>query len=358
MPKNNYFCNSESEIIKLKSELMTSENNSVVSFSSEYYKNRNSEIGKIFEENIKNTLKFEFGWEKGDVGQHFYYRIVKLNGNEYILMRDGKLALTINGKKYFLLSNSDIITLKRGKKILKKYDNKNITKITPIISRKKLVFQKETEIETDGYFHIQNFDFSRFNDDFSILYNNIEDEELEEASNILIEIKLNKRKIPEMIKQLKRDKNIYEKMTKEKILYMGIVGYSGRKKNIDINYEEELDGFKCVIIEMKNDNFCGRNMEQHLDWKLIREVKKNTTDIKQMKEDINNLKEDMNGLKDSVTKLESSVAVLQDSVAKLESSLDEIKKDIKEIKSYLSSHLKNDKKMLGQKRARIRKESN
>ena len=154
-----------------------------------------------------------------------------------------------------------------------------------------------------------------------------------------------------MIKQLKRDKNIYEKMTKEKILYMGIVGYSGRKKNIDINYEEELDGLKCLIIEMKNANFCGRNMEQYLDWKLIREVKKNTTDIKQMKEDIKNLKEDVNGLKASVAKLESSVAVLQD-------SLDEIKKDIKEIKSYLSSHLKNDKKMLGQKRARIRKESN
>lgn len=99
MPKNNYLRNSESQIIKLKSDLMTRDNNSIISFSSEYYKNINSEIGEVFEENIKNTLNFEFGWEKGDISEYFYYRIVKLDEDEYVLMRDGKLTFTINGKK-------------------------------------------------------------------------------------------------------------------------------------------------------------------------------------------------------------------------------------------------------------------
>lgn len=259
-------------------------------------------------------------------------------------MRDGKLTFTINGKKYFLISNSDNISLKRGKALLKTYDNNSAKKINEIISKKKLIIQKETEMETDCFFKISNFDFSRFNDDFSILFMNINEEELEEATNALIQIKLNKRKLPEMINQIKADKNIYEKITKEKIIYIGIVGYSGRKSNIDINFEEELDGINCIILQMENCNFCGRNMKKSLDWKLIREVQ-------QMKQDIDNLKEDIGELKTSVDNLEYSVA-------KLNSSVNELKWDLKVIKNFLIKKSEKNKKMLGKKRTRIRKENN
>ena len=351
MPKNNYLLNSESHIIKLKSDLMISDNNSVISYSSEYYKNRNSEIGEVFEENIKNTLNFEFGWEKGDISEHFYYRIVKLDEDEYVLMRDGKLAFNINGKKYFLISKPDNISLKRGKAILKRYDNNGAKKINEIISQKKLIIEKETEIEVDGYFKISNLDFSTFNDDFSILYMNINEEDIEEATNALIEIKLNKRKLPEMINQIKADRNIYEKIAKDKIIYIGIVGYSERKHNIDINLEEELDGINCIILQMENFNFCGRNMKKSLDWKIIKEVQ-------QMKQDIFNLKDDVVELKSSVSKLESSVAKLESSVAKLESSVNEVKRDLKVIKNFLIKKFKKDEKMLGKKRTRMKKENN
>ena len=184
--------------------------------------------------------------------------------------------------------------------------------------------KKEKEIETDKYFHIENFDFSKLNEDFSIVYRNIEDEELEEVNSVLIETKLNKSKIPEMISQIKEDKKIYEKMTNDKILYMGIVGCSGKNKNIDIDYEEELDGIKCVILEMDNSTFCGRNMKNPLDWKLIR----------------------------SVAKLETSVAKLKSSVAGMQN-------DIKEIKDFFISHFSNrNMKMLGKKRKRTRRRNN
>lgn len=315
MHKNNYLYNSGEEIIKLKEDLMSSNNNSVVSFSSEYFKNRNSEIGKIFEENIKSTMEFEFGWEKGNDEEHFFYRTVKIDENEYVLKREGKLALKINGQNYSLISNSDNITLKRGKKILKQYANNKRAIIKGILSRKKLLVNEEKEMEIDGYYLIENFDFSLLNEDFSILFRNIDDEKLEEVSSVLIEAKLNKSKIPEMITQIKEDKKIYDKMTDNNILYMGIVGSSGRKKNININFAAELDGIKCVILEMNNSNFFGRNMKNPLDWKLIRQVKD------------------------------------------LQSSVDEMKGDIKEIKALLGSYSKNGKiKLLGNKRRRPKKE--
>ena len=287
MKKNYYLYNSDKEIIKLKENLLANDNNSVHSFSSYCFIKRNSEIEKIFEENIRNTLNFEFGWEN-------------------------------------FLSNSKNTTIKKRKKILQKYANnkKDIIKVN--ISRKKLMVKKEKEIETDKYFHIENFDFSKLNEDFSIVYRNIEDEELEEVNSVLIETKLNKSKIPEMISQIKEDKKIYEKMTNDKILYMGIVGCSGKNKNIDIDYEEELDGIKCVILEMDNSTFCGRNMKNPLDWKLIRSVAK---------------------LETSVAKLETSMAGMQD--------------DIKEIKEFLISHFSNrNMKMLGKKRKRSRRRNN
>ena len=266
MKKNYYLYNSDKEIIKLKENLLANDNNSVHSFSSYCFIKRNSEIEKIFEENIRNTLNFEFGWEN-------------------------------------ILSNSKNTTIKKRKKILQKYANnkKDIIKVN--ISRKKLMVKKEKEIETDKYFHIENFDFSKLNEDFSIVYRNIEDEELEEVNSVLIEAKLNKSKIPEMISQIKEDKKIYEKMTNDKILYMGIVGCSGKNKNIDIDYEKKLDGIKCVILEMDNSTFCGRNMKNPLDWKLIRQVKKNTDDIAE--------------IKTTVAELKSSVAKLETSVAKI-----------------------------------------
>ena len=322
MKKNYYLYNSDKEIIKLKENLLANDNNSVHSFSSYCFKKRNSEIEKIFEENIRNTLNFEFGWEN-------------------------------------ILSNSKNTTIKKRKKILQKYaDNKrDIIKVN--ISRKKLVVKKEKEIETDKYFHIENFDFSKLNEDFSIVYRNIEDEELEEVNSVLIETKLNKSKIPEMISQIKEDKKIYEKMTNDKILYMGIVGCSGKNKNIDIDYEEELDGIKCVILEMDNSTFCGRNMKYPLDWKLIRQVKKNTDDIAEIKTTVAELKSSVAKLKSFVAKLETSVAKLKSSVAKLETSMVGMQDDIKEIKEFLISHFSNrNMKMLGKKRKRSRRRNN
>ena len=75
---------------------------------------------------------------------------------------------------------------------------------------------------------------------------------------------------------------------------------------------------------MDNSTFCGRNMKNPLDWKLIR-----------------------------------SVAKLETSVAKLETSMAGMQNDIKEIKDLLISHFSNrNMKMIGKKRKRSRRQNN
>ena len=88
-----------------------------------------------------------------------------------------------------------------------------------------------------------------------------------------------------------------------------------------------------------------KKYEISLDWKLIRQVKKNTDDIAE--------------IKTTVAELETSVAKLKSSVAKLETSMAGMQNDIKEIKDLLISHFSNrNMKMIGKKRKRSRRQNN
>ena len=212
---------------------------------------------------------------------------------------------------------------------MKKNDN-NCNEIREKISEKNLIIKKEKEIQTNGYFHIENFDFSLLNTDFSILYKNIDDEELEQVTEIFIETKLNKREISELISRIKENKKIFEKITDEKILFIGLVGNSEKEQKIMIDMEAELSGIRCLILEMKTSEVLGRNMRYYLDWKTIRDVEKQAEDIKK----------------------------LQEYVKRLEAFIDKIKRNMKDIKNALPPDLWNDIKALGKKRSRSKQKDN
>lgn len=329
MERNNYLKNSEKEIMQLKSDLLNGENNSFDSFSYDFYEKQIFEQNKMFDENLKNALQLEFGWEKKNIENYSHYRIVEFNKKEYVLMREGKITLKINGEKYFIKSNSENIIIKKGKNLMKKNDN-NCNEIREKISEKNLIIKKEKEIQTNGYFHIENFYFSLLNTDFSILYKNIDDEELEQVTEIFIETKLNKREISELISRIKENKKIFEKITDEKILFIGLVGNSEKEQKIMIDMEAELSGIRCLILEMKTSDVLGRNMRYYLDWKTIRDVEKQAEDIKKLKE----------------------------YVKRLEAFIDKIKRNMKDIKNALPPDLWNDIKALGKKRSRSKQKDN
>ena len=119
---------------------------------------------------------------------------------------------------------------------------------------------------------------------------------------------MNKKKLQDLIEQIKSDNRIMRKLLTYDILFVGFVGSDGEFDNL-INLDEELRNLKCVIYEIKNDCIFGRNMKQPYDWILIK-------DVDDIKESINSLNE----------------------------KYDEIKKDIKEIKLLLGQKRKRGTK--------------
>lgn len=76
------------------------------------------------------------------------------------------------------------------------------------------------EIEIDGFFEIPNLNMDKFNNnDIAIIHNNIN--KIKKYQNACCEIKLNMKKIGGLIKQLKKDKDYFETLLKNKnIIYI------------------------------------------------------------------------------------------------------------------------------------------
>ena len=69
------------------------------------------------------------------------------------------------------------------------------------------------EIEIDGIFNINHFDLKDFNpEEITIIFNNIENKEYEYC---IIEVKYNINKIDKLIEQLRKDKEVLEKLFME-----------------------------------------------------------------------------------------------------------------------------------------------
>ena len=85
---------------------------------------------------------------------------------------------------------------------------------------------------------------------------------------VVVEIKLSKTKIGEMIEQIKRDKEVMEKIIKDKILYLGFVN----SENINRKSIKDIKGINFILFGIKNSQFYGRDILHYLDWNLIKKV--------------------------------------------------------------------------------------
>ena len=104
---------------------------------------------------------------------------------------------------------------------------------------------------------------------------------------------MNKKKLQDLIEQIKSDNRIMAKILNYDILFVGFVGSDGDLDK-SINLDEELQNLKCIIYEIKKDCIFGRNMKQQFDWILIKDVEdiKNSFNEKydEIKKDINEIK--------------------------------------------------------------------
>ena len=82
-------------------------------------------------------------------------------------------------------------------------------------------------------FEICNFDTTSFNkEEVSIIYTNTNDNNMKTFTQAIVEIKLNKNKFGELVRQLIKDKNEIEKLTEKKILYIIFIN------SINVNLKE------------------------------------------------------------------------------------------------------------------------
>ena len=272
----------------------------------------NSKTGIFYEQNIRKTLEIKLKCEISEVPRSFFFRKVygdSIQGAE-IIMKERTLTFIEEGtgEAYLLCKfneldkSCELIDAKTQELILKINEKEKNTSIDTL----GLTISSVKTIEMDGVFCTNNFQFPNFDpEEVNMIFKNIDLKDIKGVINIIVEIKMNKKKLQDLIEQIKSDNRIMAKILNYNILFVGFVGSDGDLDK-SINLDEELQNLKCIIYEIKKDCIFGRNMKQQFDWILIKDV-----------EDIKN---------------------------SLNEKYDEIKKDINEIKSLLGQKRKREAK--------------
>jgi len=312
----------QAEINKLKVDLMSKKyranknstknkasNNSHSGFSSissQFYKMRNEEIGIEFEENIRNILELHYGWKKFSLNKSFLYCEIQFEKKIELITNNEDKEITINSKKITFRINK-----KKSIEINSEGFNKKIKEQKPC---KIKIFETEffigdvRDLEHDGIFDI--FDFSKLNyDEISIISTNVGNilEKQKEYNKVVIEAKLNKNKVQDMLEQLLRDKRIIGKLINEKILYLGIINSKSANMEELMKFKNENSNFNFIILGIKDSLFGDRNVKRSYDWKEIRENRKLRKQVNKVKKDIKIFKKEVKAVKEDIKKLNEKI---------------------------------------------------
>ena len=88
----------------------------------------------------------------------------------------------------------------------------------------------------------------------------------------ILEVKLNRAKIYELIKQIKKDDNIFGRILKKKKIYLGFINSPTVDSNSEKNFIQ-LQKINCLIFGIKESKFAEKNVLKPIDWDLLKEVK-------------------------------------------------------------------------------------
>ena len=302
----------------ISSDNISRSNKSARTLTSEIWSYINDDMGTLFEHNIRQTLEYELKWNIAGE-REFNYRKIITSTNYYIITETKSLLLKLNDNLFrFKLKKNGICYVSDG---IDKFELKADKEY--LLGRDlNIKIEKTQSLEMDGFYLSKGIKLPIFNpEETSIIYNfldgktnldrnnndiakrqynNISDHENEECiensggneiSNsgsdsdcddnegnrklklgdfkyVVVEIKLSKTKIGEMIEQIKRDKEVMEKIIKDKILYLGFVN----SENINRKSIKDIKGINFILFGIKNSQFYGRDILHYLDWNLIKKV--------------------------------------------------------------------------------------
>lgn len=291
----NYTYNSGIDIINLKKNLMKSDNFSSASsknenISSIVKEKINTDLGPIFEENVRGIMENHFHFKKVIFPKTNFYKIITIQGcNSVKIIQNKGKEIKFKNNLYQFLFNDDFSLSYRDSKnkkwqIIEK--EKSAIKSNITLNGKNISVSPTKEIEIDGFYQINNFKVELFDEkEVNIIFNNINKEEEIEFQYALLEVKLSKKKVGELALQLKKD-HAFVKLLEKQAIFLGFIN----DKSVDSKeYKKYLKGIPCVIYGVQNSIFCKRNVVHQYDWLLISEFKYFKNQFDELLEKVNGI---------------------------------------------------------------------
>ena len=287
--------NSGIDIINLKKNLMKSDNFSSASsknenISSIVKEKINTDLGPIFEENVRGIMENHFHFKKVIFPKTNFYKIITIQGcNSVKIIQNKGKEIKFKNYLYQFLFNDDFSLSYRDSKnkkwqIIEK--EKSAIKSNITLNGKNISVSPTKEIEIDGFYQINNFKVELFDEkEVNIIFNNINKEEEIEFQYAVLEVKLSKKKVGELALQLKKD-HAFVKLLEKQAIFLGFIN----DKSVDSKeYKKYLKDIPCVIYGVQNSIFCKRNVVHQYDWLLISEFKYFKNQFDELLEKVNGI---------------------------------------------------------------------
>lgn len=313
----------------------------------EIRKEKNKELGTIFEENIRNTCEVEYGWQSSDIPRNFFYREITYNEKIYFITK----FANVKAKNFIIELNPEdnncFFTNNDGSIELIISENVKHSFIT--FRKKEFVVGPPRQLECDGVFENVNLEDLNFDpNEVKLLYNNTSSSlEQKNYDYAFIEIKLSILRKEDLINQLRKDNRVMSKIVGDNCLYLGFIGLN---EDYDFNEKNYIFPSNCIIYGIKNNFFEQRNILRYYDWKLISDFncfrEEVREEISNIREEVNNIKEEINNIKEEINNVKKTMK-------------DEISKMKKELMSFIAKEIKklplkrkNARSFIGKKRRR------
>lgn len=305
----NKYINTMDDINKLKEDLMENQSGKTAStidsnenrddlekiraiIAEEVRRIINTQTGLVFEDNIRGLLKIAFNFKDYPIPRKINYRKIEIEEEIQFALDFMESKISINGKEYiFKLESNFSISFFESKKnnlnrpvesLYGSVDDKKNTLIeyveneqniiTKKINGKNVTFFNKIEIECDGIFELdKTFSLDKFSSkEFSPIFSTVEDDE-KGFEFAIIETKLDKNKISDIINQIEKDSLFFEPLLKKKCIFIGFINCPSAKT---YNYTKKLKTIKCKIFGIKSPIIYGKNMTRHIDWDLEEKFQK------------------------------------------------------------------------------------
>ena len=283
--ENNYL--SLSEIKQLKSDLLMpkkskkSNKSFTSSVSGEFYKMRNKEIGEELEDNIRNVLEIYYGWKKVSLNRKFIYCEIFIDKKIEILTSLKEEEIIIEGQSvYFKINkNKSLEILANGNK--QRIKSQKQTKVN--IFGQEVIINGRKDLELDGIY--EQFNFDEFDEnEITYLYSNTNNLGIESFDKLVLEVKLNRDKICDLLFQLIRDKKILENFSDDKILYVGIINAKSVNFQEVVKFQNDHEDLNFILIGINNNKIHGKDIRKFHDWDEIVQNIENQIRIKSLED--------------------------------------------------------------------------